>query len=59
MNETLIKVGKVMLTKAEYSQGYTHLYDEFGPIIQIWTEDKLHEMISNFWIQNGKKPVDE
>lgn len=59
MSEKVKKVGKVMLTQFEISQAYTYLYEEFGPIIQIWTEERLNQMISDFWIDNGKEPVDE
>ena len=57
--EKLKKVGKVKLTQYEYSQGYSYLFEEFGPIIQIWKQEKLDEMISDFWIQNGKKSIDD
>ena len=41
--ENLKLIGKVKLTQYEISLAYSHLYDEFGPIIQIWTEEKKNQ----------------
>lgn len=58
-NEKTKKVGKLKLTEFEISQAYTHLYEEFGPIVQIWTQDKLDDMICEFWLHNGKTEENE
>lgn len=52
-------INKVLITKKEYSEAMTFLYEEYGPIIQIWNEERKNEAISNYWLDRGKEDVTE
>lgn len=52
-------IGRVLLTESEVSEGYSYLYDEYGPTIQLWSKEKQIEELSKYWISQGKKDMTE
>lgn len=50
-------VGKVLLTDSEISEGFSYLYEEFGPIVSAWSKEKQSNELSKYWISQGKKDM--
>lgn len=59
MSEKLIRVGNLELTKYEISQAYSYLYEENGPIVESWSQERKEKLVCAYWIDKGKVPVDE
>lgn len=47
-------VGKVLITEEEVSEAFSYLYDECGPTIQLWSDERKETEISNYWLDRGK-----
>ena len=50
-------VGSVLLTDSEISEGFSYLYDEFGPIVSAWLKEKQTVELSKYWLSQGKKDM--
>ena len=47
-------IGKVLITEEEVSEAFSYLYDKYGPTIQLWSDERKTEEVSNYWLDRGK-----
>ena len=55
MSKGKFEINGVKLNTEQISEGFSHLYDKYGLIIQLWSEDKKEAEIINYWKEKVKK----